>query len=105
MTPCPSCKGHGKIFGHASTVDPRDHGFQWLTCLTCSGVGTLTPDEMKMVEVGRDVRAARMRYGRGLRESAVLLELTPTEMSEVERGKRTPPPSWLYMLSHGKEIS
>lgn len=104
MTECPDCKGQGKVFGHASTIDPKNHGFQWLKCFTCSGVGALNPDEMQMREMGADVRAARMRYGLGLRRAAAILELSALELSEVERGKRHPPAHWLYMLSSGKEI-
>lgn len=59
-------------------------------CSTCTGLGKLTPERMAWWKRGNAHRLGRLERMESLAECARRLGITPSELSQIERGAMDP---------------
>lgn len=85
---CPSCDGRGKSYAHLDYGGKRGGEWKWVNCLTCGGSGTITPETLCAIEVGRRLRERRKAAPyRTQREQGLRLGISAAELSQAEAGR------------------
>jgi hypothetical protein len=86
---CPDCHGKGYFIGvaHFDMVDGKSYNkFGKIPCRLCEATGAV-PDEMqKWSDIGKRMRADRLKRKEVQRVAASRMGLTLKEYSEIERG-------------------
>jgi len=86
---CPDCHGKGHFIGvsHFDMVDGKSYNkFGKIPCRLCEATGAV-PDEMqKWSDIGKRIRADRLKRKEVQRVAASRMGLTLKEYSEIERG-------------------
>lgn len=88
-TTCPSCDGRRTF---AAFVDGPSGGRYEpaMPCSLCKGTGVVQPHVVAWMVTGRAHRGRRVNRGENLRECAVRLGITPSELSAMENGRADP---------------
>lgn len=90
MQTCPECKGEGKYYSRRfvtrTTGCDYEEGEQ--TCFTCDGSGSITDAHATRIEQGRMLRENRKARGLSLRQEAQRLGMKPSELNDLERGRK-----------------
>lgn len=104
MHKCPRCDGRGMI--GPIHVNRGNKGCNWIdemSCLICHGAGEVDDDTMQAIGMGKQLREVRISRDESLRECALRLGMTPSELSALEQGRggleawRRPFATWAWM--------
>lgn len=80
---CPACEASGTAIG---LIAGQMHATD---CPKCGGLGVVSGDEIRRVQLGEILRLERMALKWPLRKAAEMLGVTPTKMSMAEQGNCT----------------
>ena len=87
---CPDCHGKGYFIGvaHFDMKDGSSHNkFGKLPCRLCEATGEVPDEAQKWVDIGKRMRADRLKRKEVQRVAASRMGLTLKEYSDMERGR------------------
>lgn len=84
--PCPSCQGSkgGIVHIHFANVPDR---WEWRTCSTCGGTGTISQEIADRIQWGEAIREDRKTRLASLKDEAKRLGVSYVELSHAENGR------------------
>jgi hypothetical protein len=89
---CPFCDGKRTVFAFVNTGEDSSKHFSGIfKCSQCNGTGEISEDHLKEYMDGRVMREARIRSGETLSAAAKRLNMSATELSNIEHGRRANP--------------
>ena len=84
---CPTCLGEKKLLAHLNRGIDATHSFEYIDCITCKGTGEITEEHFKKIQMGKELRKARIERGETLFDAAKRQKLTTAQLSAIENGR------------------
>lgn len=90
MQTCPECKGEGKYYSRrfVNRVGGCTYNEGEQICSTCVGYGSITDEHAERIKQGEARRRDRISRHVSQREEAAQLGIEPSELNDIERGRR-----------------
>jgi len=82
---CPNCSYEGQKF----LVAMNPGGIKEINCMTCKGTNEVSENKAQAINIGRQIRAQRVKDGETIRQRAMKLGVKPTDLNAVEQGDIT----------------
>jgi hypothetical protein len=87
---CPDCNGKGHFVGvsHFDMVDGKSHNkFGKIPCRLCEATGEVPDETQAWIDIGKRMRADRLKRKEHQRVAASRMGLTLKEYSDIEQGR------------------
>ena len=84
---CPTCLGKKKLLAHLNRGIDATHSFEYIECIVCKGTGEITEEHFKKIQMGKELRKARIERGETLFNAAKRQKLTSAQLSAIENGR------------------